>query len=461
MDPKVTATILTILLYIFSGNNPKPENAAAPSTVPAYEVSAAVETETKKPVIAEDNPIGSVKELSRVRKGPGTEFPILRRLPAGTKVTVLAWHNEWYQIKLSDGKTGWIAEWLLDGSNLPSPQPREADTTRPHNTEKAPEIPAGRRQIVGYYTEDYPGDPTSYGSLLNNQSFLDSIAIFSHPVSEEGRVMGATSDRAMKIAKSADIGTLALVHNIVGGRFDNKRAHALLQTYNSRAKAISDILEILESQGYDGVNIDLENVDPKDRDNLTAFMNELRARLKPRGFLVTMSVPAKTQDHAGQPWVGAFDYYALGKACDYVMIMTYDEHSLVSGAGPVASFPWVDRVIKYAITQIPRQKVLMGVPAYGYDWNLSTKRAVALSYTQVMNRANRLGIDPSWDSNARTPFFKYVENGAHHEVWFESPDSLAQKLALVEKYDIGGIAIWKLGYEDSRYWKAIIDSLPR
>ena len=96
MDPKVTATILTILLYIFSGNNPKPENAAAPSTVPAYEVSAAVETETKKPVIAEDNPIGSVKELSRVRKGPGTEFPILRRLPAGTKVTVLAWHNEWY-----------------------------------------------------------------------------------------------------------------------------------------------------------------------------------------------------------------------------------------------------------------------------------------------------------------------------------------------------------------------------
>ena len=118
--------------------------------------------------------------------------------------------------KLSDGRAGWIAEWLLDGSNLPSPQPREADTTRPHNTEKAPEIPAGRRQIVGYYTEDYPGDPTSYGSLLNNQSFLDSIAIFSHPVSEDGRVLGATSDRAMKIAKSADIGTLSLVHNIVG-----------------------------------------------------------------------------------------------------------------------------------------------------------------------------------------------------------------------------------------------------
>ena len=75
-----------------------------------------------------------------------------------------------------------------------------------------------------------------------------------------------------------------------------------------------------------------------------------------------------------------------------------------------------------------------------------------------MNRANRLGIDPSWDSNAKSPYFKYVENGAHHEVWFESPHSLKAKLNLVNTYDIGGIAIWKLGYEDNQYWKAIADA---
>jgi spore germination protein len=322
-----------------------------------------------------------------------------------------------------------------------------------------PEVRLGKRKVIGYYTEDYHGDPTSYGSLLPNKDFLDGIAIFLHPVDKNGRVLGETSERAMKVAKSGDIQTLALVHNLVEGGFDERRAHALLQSYNSRAKAISDILAILEKQGYDGVNIDLENVNPKDRENLTAFMNELRARLKPRGYLVTMSVPAKTQDHRGQSWIGAFDYYALGKACDYVMLMTYDEHSQVSGSGPVASFPWVEKVIKYAITQIPRHKVLMGVPAYGYDWNLSTGRAVALSYTQVMNRANRMGIDPSWDSKAKSPFFKYVENGASHVVWFESPHSLKPKLELIEKYDIGGIAIWKLGYEDNLYWKAILGTL--
>ncbi len=461
MDPKIAATVLTILLYVFSANNPKPENVATPSPVGAYEVTATAQTESKKPIAAQDHVLASVKELARVRKGPGTEFPTLQKLPSGARVTVIASLDDWYQVRLSNGKTGWIAEFLLEGSDLPSPGRIDANKSMSGNVQKAPEIGIGKRKIVGYYTEDYPGDPTSYGSLLPNKDFLDGIAIFSHPVSKDGRVLGETSERAMKVAKAGDIQTLALVHNLVQGGFDDKRAHALLQSYNSRAKAISDIVGILENQGYDGVNIDLENVNPRDRDSLTAFMNELRARLKPRGYLVTMSVPAKTQDHAGQSWVGAFDYYALGKACDYLMLMTYDEHSHVSGSGPVASFPWVERVIKYAITQIPRHKVLMGVPAYGYDWNLATKRTVALSYTQVMNRANRMGIDPSWDSNARSPYFKYVENGAHHEVWFESPHSLKPKLELVEKYDIGGIAIWKLGYEDSHYWKAIADGLAK
>ena len=459
MDPKIAATVLTILLYVFSANNPKPENVVTPRPAGAYELTSEKQADSKKPIASVDRVQASVKELARVRKGPGTEFPTLQKLPSGARVTVIASLDDWYQVKLSNGQTGWMAGFLLEGSDLPALNPLDKTKSQSGGIHDVPEVRLGKRQVIGYYTEDYHGDPTSYGSLLPNKDFLDGIAIFLHPVDKNGRVSGETSERAMKVAKSGSLQTLALVHNLVEGGFDERRAHALLQSYNSRAKAISDILSILEKQGYDGVNIDLENVNPKDRENLSAFMNELRARLNPRGYLVTMSVPAKTQDHRGQSWIGAFDYYALGKACDHIMLMTYDEHSQVSGSGPVASFPWVEKVIKYAITQIPRHKVLMGVPAYGYDWNLSTGRAVALSYTQAMNRANRMGIDPSWDSQAKSPFFKYVENGSSHEVWFESPHSLRPKLELVDKYDIGGIAIWKLGYEDNLYWKAIRDTL--
>lgn len=455
MDPKIAATVLTILLYVFSANNPKPESAVTPMPAGAYEVTAEKHTDVKTSVAPTPHVEATVKELSRVRKGPGTGFPTLKRLASGAKVTVIASCDDWYQIRSSDGQIGWMADFLLESRDLPLLDPVENRDPKSGDNRQKTQIPTGKRKVIGYYTEDYHGDPTSYGSLMPNKDLIDGIAIFMHPVDEHGRISGKTSENAMKVSQTANIQTLALVHNLVPGGFDEKRAHALLQSYNSRARAIADILSILEKQGYDGVNIDLENINPKDRQNLTAFMNELRARLKPHGYLVTMSVPAKTQDHAGQDWVGAFDYYALGKACDYIMLMTYDEHSQFSNAGPVASFPWVERVIKYAITQIPKHKVLMGIPAYGYDWNLATGRGVALSYKQVMNRADRLGIDPSWDPNAKSPFFKYVENGAYHEVWFESPHSLKPKLDLVEKYDIGGVAMWKLGYEDTLYWEAI------
>ena len=367
MDPKIAATVLTILLYIFSANNPKPEHTVTPEPVGAYEVTAPKQTEIKTSVVAVRHGDATVKELSRLRKGPGTEFPTLQKLTPGTGVTIIASLDDWYQVKLANGQIGWMADFLLESHSLSTVNPIEKREPTSNNVPRTPKIDVGMRKVVGYYTEDYHGDPTSYGSLLPNKDSLDGIAMFLHPVDKNGRILGEASERAMKVAKSENIQTLALVHNLVQGGFDERRAHTLLQSYNSRARAISDILNILEQQGYDGVNIDLENVRPKDRDNLTAFMKELSARLKAHGYLVTMSVPAKTQDHAGQAWVGAFDYYALGKVCDYVMIMTYDEHSQVSASGPVASYPWVEKVIKYAITQIPKHKVLMGVAAYGYD----------------------------------------------------------------------------------------------
>lgn len=360
---------------------------------------------------------------------------------------------------MDNGRVGWIAGFLLV-----DPLDGRKDDAGFGPGETAPAAPGrsknGTTWVLGYYTEDYPGDPTSYGSLLRGKGVLDSMAAFLHPVGTDGRVSGTASKRAVEAAKAAGIQALALVHNMGPSGFDAKRASALLQNTNSRERAISDILNILEQGGYDGVNIDLENVYPSERDKLTALMQELAQKLKPRGYLVTISVPAKTADHSGADWVGAFDYYALGRVCDRVMLMTYDEHAWTSGPGPVASYNWVEKVVRYAITQMPRSKILLGIPAYGYDWNLQTGKVTALSYTQVMSRAKALGIDPSWDQTARSPYFKYVDShGARHEVWFESSSSIKPKLDLVTAYSLGGVAIWRLGYEDDAYWQVIREKL--
>lgn len=489
LDPKIAAAVLTLLLLVFSAQNqtPSPGSVEPPANVhgaslpnrtvaePPSGKDAANQgpqatTRRAQPELgagAKARPVPelepgtstTVTERARVRKGPGTSYATLAKVSPSTKLVTLARHNDWYQVRLQDGRVGWIAGFLIldpaegRGRSVdPAPIP-----TAPGGSNHRPR---GTRWVLGYYTEDYPGDPTSYGSLLRSKGVLDSMAAFLHPVDAGGRVSGTASKRALEAAKSAGIQALALVHNLTTSGFDGKRAHAMLQNTNSRTRAIADILDILERGGYDGVNIDLENVYPSDRDRLTAFMEELAEKLRPRGYLVTISVPAKTADHAGTEWVGAFDYYALGRVCDHVMLMTYDEHAWTSGPGPIASYNWVERVVRYAITQMPRSKILLGIPAYGYDWNLHTGRVTALSYTQVMNRARSLGIDPSWDSTARSPYFKYVDaRGERHEVWFESSHSIKPKLDLVTRYDLGGVAIWRLGYEDDAYWQVIREKL--
>lgn len=492
LDPRIAAAVLTLLLYIFSAQNQSPSRGPVQPPADAHGVTIPSGAQAKQPARPPDaassgrvspalpgdstvshqqaaaalgkaRPVPDidpgtttrVTERARLRKGPGTSYATMAKVSPSTGLTVLARHDDWYQVRLEDERVGWIAGFLIRdpaGASGRSQVPAPAPTDPGGPSQGLP----GARRVLGYYTEDYPRDPTSYGSLLRGKGVLDSIAAFLHPVDASGRVSGDASERAVAAARSGGMRALALVHNLTASGFDASRAHALLQNTNSRARAISDILDILERGKYHGVNIDLENVYPSDRENLTAFMQELAARLRPRGYLVTISVPAKTADHSGADWVGAFDYYALGRVCDQVMLMTYDEHAWSSGPGPVASYNWVEKVVRYAITQMPRSKILMGIPAYGYDWDLASGRVTALSYTRVMNRARSLGIDPSWDATAKSPYFKYTDGrGARHEVWFESSHSISPKLDLVTRYDLGGVAIWKLGYEDDAYWEVI------
>ncbi len=456
MDLRIVAAVLTILLLAFPAHDKSPSDAVVGPDPGARGVASSSPEGKVDPNDRQDPAIlplepgtrATVNETARIRRGPGTTYPIVTKVSTGARLNVLARHEDWYQVRLSDGRPGWIAGFLL----LPGGRaPAAADVPKPQG--------AGSVRVLGYYTEDYPRDLVSYRSLERRSGALDYVATFLYGVDAGGRVTGSPSERVMKVVESGGVQALALVHNLGASGFDAGRAHALLRDASSRARAVSDILDILKRGKYRGVNVDLENVSPSDRDNLTAFVRGLAANLRPRGYLVTMSVPAKTADHAASKWVGAFDYYALGRECDLVMIMSYDEHARTSGPGPVASYGWVERVVKYAITQVPRHKILLGVPAYGYDWNLATGGVTALSYAQVMSRAKRLGITPSWDEASKSPHFRYTENGATHEVWFESPSSAGPKLDLVKRYGLGGIAVWKLGYEGDEFWEVIDEKL--
>ena len=131
---------------------------------------------------------------------------------------------------------------------------------------------------------------------------------------------------------------------------------------------------------------------------------------------------------------------------------------------PVSPLPNVENVISYGVTEIPSQKVLMGIPLYGYDWKLpyvrGTTRAMSLSPQQAIALAEDMGVNIEYDIELNAPFFTYTEDGTEHIVWFEDARSIEAKLSLVTKYNLAGVSCWNLIRDFPQIW-LVLNSLFR
>ena len=310
--------------------------------------------------------------------------------------------------------------------------------------------PTSGKLVLGFTTYYYSGDPSSLNSITSNTSAIDEIATDTYTTDAYGNISGLVPTSQITYANSNNIKSLAMITN----NFDGNIAKTLLESSTNRQALINNTLNALKAQGYKGVNVDLEGVFYYDRSYLTTFMNEMYSALNAQGFYVTMAVPAKTSDSPTNSWSGAFDYAALANYSDQIVLMTYDEHYPGGTPGAIASIGWVENVIKYASTVIPKSKILLGTAAYGYDWYNGTTKAYGIN--GIYNLAATYGAAIKWDSVSQSPYFTYTDASAiSHTVWFENAQSLNYKLDLVNSYGLSGIGIWRLGLENADYWTSI------
>lgn len=360
----------------------------------------------------------------------------------------------------------------LTGCSMAKPPATPNDPTESAESGNPPEAEAGatrdsvigpdKRVVMGFYTDAEGPTPGSKESMTKNAKLLDEVAFFWYSFDAGGKVVptGKVDLSIKDAAQKNGAKAYALVHNMnLTGKvgFDANLAHSVLADPAKRTNLVTNLVNLTTKDGWDGISVDIEKTPPADRNNFSAFVDELGKALKAKDKVLNISIPAKFIDYPSDLWSGAYDYAAIGKSADQIILMTYDEHGLGTTQGPIASAKWVDRVITYAVGKIDKSKIVMGLPVYSFDWG-SDKPLIPdyLSYIQTMDRAKKNGVPVLTDPSAQVPQFIYTANGVRHEVFFENIPSLKIKLDYALQHKLHGVAIWRLGMEDPGIWDALL-----
>jgi spore germination protein len=311
--------------------------------------------------------------------------------------------------------------------------------------------PAIPRAIMGYYESG-----GSYDSLVAFHSYINQLPTDTFGVNAAGKIHGNAPKAALDFAKSHSMLTFATISNFGASDFDPEIAHSILTHPAIAKQTILNLLELVQTDGYSGINIDFESIPHGDRAAFNAFMHAIAKKMRASGKMTVVSVPAEQKDDPNDSWTGAFDFKFLGKNVDVIQLMTYDQHGPWGKPGPVAGLDWVEPCVRYAASVVDSRKLSLGIPAYGYDWDKTHNTGVQLHWNKIQALIASTGATPQWDAASSSPFFDYqASDGSEHVVWYEDEKSIPLKSALVDSYNLAGVSMFALGFEDKTFWQAI------
>lgn len=283
--------------------------------------------------------------------------------------------------------------------------------------------------------------------------YLSELLIFSYGLTSEGELIAPLWDDTWMIREAFSFGArpiLTLTPFGPDGLFNNRLISSVVNNAAYGENLIRNLLLVMEEKGYQGVDIDFEYILASDRDAFTAFVGRVAEAMGINGYTTSVALAPKTSaDQQGLLYEGK-DYRALGEIADHVLLMTYEWGYTYGPPMAVAPINQVRRVVEYALTEIPAEKINLGIPNYGYDWPLPYERGVTRATTignvQAVRIAVEQGVEISFDAIAQSPFFTYTDKvaGIAHEVWFEDVRSLQAKFDLIKEFGLRGLSYWQI-----------------
>ncbi|WP_312700524.1 LysM peptidoglycan-binding domain-containing protein [Sedimentibacter sp.] len=324
---------------------------------------------------------------------------------------------------------------------------------------RIPEAPKPEIEVNGF---SYFFDQEGMEVVSETGNLLTFFSPFGYLVNEDGSLVSI--DDAPLIGEAISHGVIpmmAIVNftvNVAGENIANK----VLNNPDTVNILLDNIIDEMKEKGYLGLNVDFEYVLPEDREAYNNFLRAAAERLHNEGFFISTSLaPKLSADQEGLLYE-AHDYPAHGEIADFVVLMTYEWGWRGGQPRAISPINEIRRVLDYAVTVIPRDKILMGFQIYARDWKIpfaEGDEAETISVEEAMERAYAHNAEIQYDNLAQSPFFSYTdEDGNSHIVWFEDARSAEAKFDTVKDYDLRGLSYWGLGYPFTQNWVLLQDT---
>jgi len=337
------------------------------------------------------------------------------------------------------------------GSGQPSAQPK------PHNnvktTKKAPMVasqnksPQRTLKVIAFYDQtmaQVPPDP--FYLLKAHPGLVDYVAPFWYEAAADGSIIAKPEGNAAAAAAADHLPLMPLVNNAGG-------TDAFLHSASTRTTLVNNLVQLINNHHYAGLNIDFQQLQPADRQALTAFMTQLYHALPPHVALSMSVVPLTNLNGASS----AYDYQALSPMVSAMVLMAYDRHGDGTPPGPVSPYPWVVQSVNRALNAgIPRQKLYLGIANYGYLWTDHSTHAQTIPLKVMYQHKYGKFV---WNPTYKEAYDSYTVNGVPHVIWFVNDRGAVDRIKLAEKDHLGGVAFWRIGYEDAKWWNAVAAAL--
>lgn len=394
----------------------------------------------------DEKQVAEISKNTAVRILGGVKSEILKDVEVGEKVTVLEQMETWSKVKTEDAIIGYVENKRLSESisELPIPvtdyeEPEYSSLTRDYKIN------------MGWHSISSVGGNGTLEEVTVNTRGLNVISPTWFKLSDnEGNFTSFAEQSYVNKAHDMGLEVWALVENIEYK--DALNMYEILSSTTIRAKLIDGLVNEVLACGADGINVDFELISADCGEHFIEFIRELSIPCRRNGIVLSVDnyVPRGDTHH--------YDREEQGVVADYVVIMGYDEHYAGSSeAGSVASIDFVEDGIAKTVEQVPANKVINAIPFYTRIWETADgklgSQAVGMEAAEEYVRAHNIATE--WDEETCQNYGEYTEGGSLFQVWLEDASSIEVKLNIMEKYQIGGVASWRLGYEKPEIWDVI------